>query len=869
MNRKAKISKPVQNDGEDVDLLKSEVASFASSLGLAAPSNDSGFDDSDFRKTGPIKPSKNSRNPPSSTKPSKPSKPTKLEHSKPSAKPQKKIDPFKLAETESDAKGAGLPKLPLIKADALLGQWYETAAELESKTLTGALAVPTVGIERQKVLAAEKKEMGRRLLDQYSREYQISKGRTTGVKLLYTSLRSGTSKDKVNALMSMVTSKVGKRYALDGFEALKVMFVKLLPDRKLKFLMQRPLENLSETKDGFSLLLFWYWEECLKERYSRFVVALEEASKDMLPILKDKAVKTIYFLLENKPELEHKLLSALVNKLGDPERKAASCAEFRLSCLLSKFPNMKAVVIREVHSFIFRPHVGLRAKYYAVLISEASGDKKTIESNKKEGAKFKKDSQNKKEGSEESNVEMDSRLLSALLTPEMFLGLLVKAMKIDVNLKRVSAFSKRLLQVALQQPPQYACGCLFILSEVLKARPPLWSVALQNEAIDDDLEHFEDIIEVPENVASDSLSGDPASSISLININNGPKTSGDSSDSNDEEELHESYSEDDNSSVEDIMLAGDNSNEVKCFKPKTDKGIEQVSLPNMSSLPGGYDPRHREPAYCNADRASWWELLVLASHVHPSVATMAQTLLSGANIVYNGDPLKDLCLGAFLDKFMEKKAKPNRKWHGGSDIAPAKKLDMNKHLIGPEILMLAEDEVPPEDLVFHKYYMNKSNSEKKLKKKKKVLGDEAVEELLGGDDESDEDIDSAMGLEHMPVEDEGDYDYDNLDRIAEESDEDLVRGGSDDDDMESAPLKTTDPSEDDGEDFDMDAMLSGDDDDDEPSRTTKRQKRKSGGRDGGSVFASLEEYEHLLKDGDHGNGNENESKRRKRRKKAV
>ncbi|KAK1301884.1 hypothetical protein QJS10_CPB12g00751 [Acorus calamus] len=66
---------------------------------------------------------------------------------------------------------------------------------------------------------------------------------------------------------------------------------KLLPNRKLKFLMQRPLENLSETKDGFSLLLFWYWEECLKERYSRFVVALEEATKDMLPILKDKAVK--------------------------------------------------------------------------------------------------------------------------------------------------------------------------------------------------------------------------------------------------------------------------------------------------------------------------------------------------------------------------------------------------------------------------------------------------------------------------------------------------------------------------------------------------------------------------------------------------
>lgn len=69
---------------------------------------------------------------------------------------------------------------------------------------------------------------------------------------------------------------------------------------------------------------------------------------------------------------------------------------------------------------------------------------------------------------------------------------------------------------------------------------------------------------------------------------------------------------------------------------------------------------------------------MLASHVHPSVATMARTLLSGAHIVYNGNPLTDLSLGAFLDKFMEKKPKPNRRadgiWHGGSQIAPPRKV---------------------------------------------------------------------------------------------------------------------------------------------------------------------------------------------------
>lgn len=73
--------------------------------------------------------------------------------------------------------------------------------------------------------------------------------------------------------------------------------------------------------------------------------------------------------------------------------------------------------------------------------------------------------------------------------------------------------------------------------------------------------------------------------------------------------------------------------------------------------------------------------MVLAAHAHPSVATMAKTLLSGANIVYNGNPLHDLSLSSFLDKFMEKKPKQN-KWHGGSDIEPAKKVRLatNKFL---------------------------------------------------------------------------------------------------------------------------------------------------------------------------------------------
>lgn len=884
-----------------------------------------------------------------------------------------------------------------MKATVLSGQWYADAEELESKLLGEAPPLPPVAAREREAVAAKKKEVAERLMEQYVLEYESSRRRSGDVRMLEMTARSGTSADKVSAftclvednpianmrsldaLLSMVTSKVGKRYAFTGFEALKALFLlRLLPDRKLKTLLQRPIENLPETKDGYSLLLFWYWEECLKQRYEKFVIALEESLKDMLPNLKDKAMKTVYDLLKSKSEQERRLLTALVNKLGDPERKVASSAGYHLSRLLSTHPNMKAVVIQEVDLFIFRPHIGLRAKYQAVnflnqillskkgdgpkiakhlldvyfalfkiLISEGNDGKNMRKSSKFDDENSKKvktkDKKgkvkaagslptSKKEQSLESNMEMDSRLLSALLTgvnrafpflssdeaddmievqtpvlfklvhsenfnvgvqalmllyqissknkiasdrfyrslyskilsptalnsskPEMFLGLLIKAMKTDINSKRVAAFSKRLLQVALQRPPQYACGCLFLLSEVLKANPSLWSMVLQNESADDDFEHFEDIIEDPESaIPSASHSVNSGGSA----LQNGRK--------------------------EDYGCLGDD-----------DDGSKEKSQ-TRSALPAGYDPRHREPSFCNADRASWWELMVLASHAHPSVATMARTLLSGANIVYNGDPINDLSLNAFLDKFMEKKPKPNKraegKWHGGSQIAPARKLDLNHHFVGDEILHLAEDEVPPEDVVFHRFYRNKTSAKKpKAKKKKGSLDDEDLEELapdvedsdeevdLGSDatdNSEEEEIDNILGSGPIPLdEDKGDYEYDDLDKVVGEDDDDLL-GDDSDADIGSVAMSEGSISDDDedaiGDDGEVDSQAEnggstsnddesldiwGDDandseddvvgvrDDDGSQSNEKKKGKKRKSRP--SPFASIEEYQHLMKE---------------------
>lgn len=301
---------------------------------------------------------------------------------------------------------------------------------------------------------------------------------------------------------------------------------------------------------------------------------------------------------------------------------------------------------------------------------------------------------------------------------------------------------------------------------------------------------------------------------------------------------------------------------------------------------------------------------------------MAQTLLSGVNIVYNGNPISDLSLGAFLDKFMEKKPKQNT-WHGASEIEPAKKvsisafqftlrcshlilrifrrqlaegvfcnfllfsqLDMSHQLIGAEILSLAEADVPPEDVVFHKFYMNKKDSSKKLKKKKKkkTAEDEAAEDIYavaGNDDESDnEEIENVMDSADPSAEAGDDYDYDDLDNIDNDDDEDLIAEGSDEeigkrshDDIDSfgedSDGDIAEGQADDVSDFDeetefAEASFGGDSDDDiaegeaddgsdldgsfNQGKKMMMNKRKSRKGAGASPFASIEDYQHLMEE---------------------
>ena len=138
-------------------------------------------------------------------------------------------------------------------------------------------------------------------------------------------------------------------------------------------------------------------------------------------------------------------------------------------------------------------------------------------------------------------------------------------------------------QVAEAQPSQLLCGLLFLLSEVLKARPELGSLrsCLKEEA--DVVQQFKD------------------------------------EDDDDEEEHYEDVKEEDadqevhSQNVEDAKVKKENAIVAPGW---TFKGAAGTSASHSEK--NSYDPSARNPLYCGAGRTALWELERLANHFHPS-----------------------------------------------------------------------------------------------------------------------------------------------------------------------------------------------------------------------------------------------------------
>jgi ribosome biogenesis protein MAK21 len=145
---------------------------------------------------------------------------------------------------------------------------------------------------------------------------------------------------------------------------------------------------------------------------------------------------------------------------------------------------------------------------------------------------------------------LDPRLINSS-KHAMYLNLLFRSLKSDLNIKRVKAFAKRLLQIITLHQPPFISGVLYLIRELETTFPALGSLITDREEQDDDDEEvFKD---VPDDV-SNSIPG----ALSLQDSHIHPER----------------------------VFAG---------------GLKL----------GGYDGRKRDPEHSNADKSCLWELVRL------------------------------------------------------------------------------------------------------------------------------------------------------------------------------------------------------------------------------------------------------------------
>ncbi|KAB8289561.1 hypothetical protein EYC80_010719 [Monilinia laxa] len=95
---------------------------------------------------------------------------------------------------------------------------------------------------------------------------------------------------------------------------------------------------------------------------------------------------------------------------------------------------------------------------------------------------------------------LDPRLVNSS-KHALYLNLLYRALKADVNIKRVKAFAKRMLQIVTLHQPPFICGIIYLMRELEVTFPGLKSLLKDPEANDEDEEEvYRDVPEDGETV---------------------------------------------------------------------------------------------------------------------------------------------------------------------------------------------------------------------------------------------------------------------------------------------------------------------------------------------------------------------------------
>ncbi|XP_052894316.1 CCAAT/enhancer-binding protein zeta [Anopheles moucheti] len=570
--------------------------------------------------------------------------------------------------------------------DQLAKQWYKP---YEAYNLIGQLE------DMKDAEIAELRRVCRAAFETECRNRK--KNDPTDGKWLLSALEKGTLRDRANAGALLVQSnpfchlqaldtlvgmvKTSNKGYLDVVEVLTELMLKsLMPShRKLITMPMRGSDwkHLQKQADmdkseRDTIYAHWHFEDQLREHYFTFV-------SNLMTILhsgqEDGKLKVIGYaakLFADVPEMERLMLTALVNKLGDPSRKVASKVLHHLQQIVRQHTLMSLIVTGEVEKLLFRNNLAISAQHFALsyLASIASfGDFATCQKMINICFSFFKILTEK--------GEINSRTMQSILT---CLRKAIKNVKRNVDLAEV--VDPKLLNVIhrMVHLADISIGCqgLSLLLEITDRKgreqnrfynalyrklldPQLASVgprisniffyilhrAMQTDPIPQRAQAFvKRLLQVAFHFPAARLCG---ALIVISKVLRKRKTlllDGLEPPSDDTLEV-----------VPEIPNQEVNDEEGE----DVEEGGEDVPI-NAAPIrmPKKYDAFGRSSEYAGAQYTLKYELVRYLSYFHPTVQKFAQSILTNSTLTYYGDPLVDFSLGRFLDRFAFKNPKKPR-----------------------------------------------------------------------------------------------------------------------------------------------------------------------------------------------------------------
>ncbi|XP_053674595.1 CCAAT/enhancer-binding protein zeta [Anopheles nili] len=502
-------------------------------------------------------------------------------------------------------------------------------------------------------------------------------------KWLQSALEKGTMRDRANAgallvqtnplchlsaletLIGMV--KQSNKGYLDVVEVLTELILKsLMPSyRKLIPIPLRGNDWKKVQKQEFAkgvretIYATWHFEDQLREQYRTFVTNLTTILHTGQDAGKLKTIAYTARLFMNVPEMERLLLTALVNKLGDPSRVVSAKALYHLQQVVRQHTAMALIVTCEAEKLLFRNNVAASAQHFALafLASIGSfGDFPTCEKMINICFAYFKILTEK--------GEINSRTMQSILT---CLRKAIANVKQEVNLAEV--VQPELLNVIYRMVhiADISIGCqgLSLLLEITEQKgreqdrfynavyrkmldPELASVgprissiffyilhrAMQFDPIPERAMAFmKRLLQVAFYFPPSRLCGALIVISKVLRKRRGmldgrvPVV-----------EMEESAEKE-----PDVLNDAAQDDTVKSAKPK--------------SAPARYDAFGRSSEHAGAQFTLKYELSRYLSYFHPTVQKFAQSILDNSALTYYGDPLRDFSLSRFLDRFAFKNPK--------------------------------------------------------------------------------------------------------------------------------------------------------------------------------------------------------------------